>query len=86
MYRESYENKQWEILVSVLFFRPKSINLVGSLLTLWNPQKIHVVSSEPSQNALSLVIQNIGSPDLVFCTNVHDRQWIDEKLNFIQYL
>lgn len=58
----------------------------GGILALWNPETVHVITSEATQYCLSFVLHFIGSPYPILCTNVYGPQWINEKINFIQSL
>jgi exonuclease III len=56
-----------------------SQNVVGGILTLWNPQKVEFLSAEATKHYLSVIMQVIGSPERVMCTNVYGPQLLEDK-------
>jgi exonuclease III len=60
-----------------------SQNSVGGILTLWNPQKVDLISAEATRHYLSVILQVIGTPDKVMCTNVYGPQLLEDKKKMI---
>jgi hypothetical protein len=56
-----------------------SQNVVGGILTLWNPQKVELLSAEATKHYLSVIMQVIGNPEKVMCTNVYGPQLLEDK-------
>ena len=68
------------------FLEVKVENTAGSILTLWNPQKVSIIDAEASRNYLSVIIQPVGVLDTFLVTNVYGPQRIDDKLIFLDSL
>jgi hypothetical protein len=52
------------------FFTIDSQNIVGGILTMWNPQMVNLLSVEATRHSLSIKLQVIGNIEEVICTNV----------------
>lgn len=68
------------------FLEVKAENTAGSILTLWNAQKVSIVDAEAARNYLSAIIQPMGMYETFLVTNVYGRQRIHEKLRFLNSL
>jgi hypothetical protein len=73
---EQISKKNWNIY-NVLDI--DSQNVVGGILTLWNPQKVDLLSEEATRHYLSVIMQVIGNLDKVMCTNVYGPQLLEDK-------
>jgi exonuclease III len=73
---ETISKKHWskyKILVV------ESQQMVGGILTLWNPQSVNLLSAEATRHTLSVNMQVIGNTTEVLCTNVYGPQVLEEK-------
>lgn len=68
------------------FLEVKAENIVGGILTLWNPQKVSIIDAEASRNYLFVIVQPVGVVDTFLVTNVYGPQRIDEKLGLLNSL
>eukprot|EP00253_Pinus_taeda_P005917 PITA_05917 len=68
------------------FLEFKARNIVGGILTLWNPQKIGIIDAQATRNYLSVVIQPVGDKDPYLVTNVYGLQRLDDKIRFLDFL
>jgi len=68
------------------FLELKAENIVGGILTLWNPQKIDVIYDEASRDYLLAVIQPVGDREIYLVTNVYGPQRMDGKLKLLDSL
>ena len=68
------------------FLEVKVDNIVGGVLTLWNPQNLGIIDAEASRNYLSVVIYLVRDRDIYLVTNVYGPQRIDDKIKFLDSL
>jgi hypothetical protein len=54
-------------------------NVVGGILTLWNPKKVEFLSAKATKNYILVIMQVIGSPKRVMCINVCGPQLLEDK-------
>jgi hypothetical protein len=53
--------------------------MVGGILTLWNPQVMNLLAFEATRYTLSVNMQIIGNTKVILCTNVYGPQMLEEK-------
>jgi exonuclease III len=73
---EKISKKQWsEYNVLVV----EGQQMVGSILTLWNPHSLTVLAAKEMRHTLSVNMQIIGNTKVIICTNVYVPQRLEEK-------
>jgi exonuclease III len=70
--------KNWNIYKVLDIY---SQNVVGGILTLWNPQKVELLLTEAIKHYMSVIMQVIGSPEKIMCTKVYGPQLLEYKKN-----
>ena len=53
--------------------------MVGGILTLWNPQSMNLLVVEATRHTLSVNMQIIGNTEVILWTNVYGPQMLEEK-------
>jgi hypothetical protein len=57
----------------------ESQQMMGSILTLWNPQLVNLLAAKATRHTLSVNMQIIGNMEEILCTNVYGPQMMEEK-------
>ena len=64
----------------------KGQQMVGGILTLWNPQVMSLIVVESTRHTLSVSMQIIGNMEVILCTNVYGPHVLEEKRKMIRDL
>lgn len=70
-------------LIKYEYLEFKVDNIVGGILTLWNPQKLGILDVEASRNYLLMAIQPLGDKEVYLITNVYGLQKFKDKLRIL---
>jgi hypothetical protein len=60
--------------------------MVGGILTLWNPQVLSLIAVEETRNTLTVCMQLIGNAEDILCTNVYGPQVSEDRREILRYL
>jgi hypothetical protein len=73
---ETISKKQWSKYKMLVV---EGQQMVGGILTLWNPQVMNLIVVEATRHTLSVNMQIIGNTEMILCTNVYGPQMLEEK-------
>jgi exonuclease III len=73
---ETISKKQWSKYKMLVI---ESQQMVGSILTLWNPHSVNLVAAEATRHNISVNMQIIGNTTKILCTNVYGLEVMEEK-------
>jgi exonuclease III len=60
--------------------------MVGGILTLWNPQVLILITVEETRHTRTVCIQLIGNIEVILCTNVYGPQVSEDRRGMLREL
>jgi hypothetical protein len=60
--------------------------MVGGILTLWNPQVLSLIAVEVTRHTLMVCMKIIGNTEVILCTNVYGPHVSEERGGMIRDL
>jgi hypothetical protein len=73
---ETISKKQWSKYKMLVV---ESQQMVGGILTLWNPHSVSLLAAEATRHNISVNMQIIGNTTEILCTNVYGPEVMEEK-------
>jgi hypothetical protein len=60
--------------------------MVGGILTLWNPQLLSLIATKVTRHTLTVCMQITRNTEVILCTNVYGTQVSEERRGMISDL
>jgi hypothetical protein len=60
--------------------------MVGGILTLWNPQVLSLIAAKATRDTLTVCMQLIGNIEVILCTNVYGPQMPEDRRGMLRDL
>jgi exonuclease III len=80
---ETIDKKQWSKYKMVVV---RGHQMEGGIITLWNPQVLHLIVVKATRHTLTVSMQIIGNTEVILCTNVYGPQVSEEKRRMMRDL